>query len=274
MHWNVLVYERFDVPKTIRRFYVSTEEQELDCRRSWQAGSLSEVGGEGNCLANRPLHEWQLFTSASNITWACCCLLLAAVSTMCLLMPQSLAGRETEITCCVTLRTRWPLVTKALCARMNYGTSFIFSHVGWLFRPPPHPHNCSRISSENRLQLFCSMSHVAFWNLPPTPGEAIATLTSATEMRRWPNYRAENNCTGKWEAGDWEMMTDGRKWREKEQKVQAPAGMCVDGVHETSWCCRISAVVSDAASEILNYLNFKKEHDRNWRHCQYGDGWG
>lgn len=39
--------------------------------------------------------------------------------TMRLLIRQSPVGRETEITCSVTLRTRRPLVTKALCARTN-----------------------------------------------------------------------------------------------------------------------------------------------------------
>lgn len=39
--------------------------------------------------------------------------------TMRLLIRQSPVGRETEITCSVTLRTRRPLVTKALCVRTN-----------------------------------------------------------------------------------------------------------------------------------------------------------
>lgn len=154
MRWNLFVYERFDVSNTIRRFYVSTEEQQSGCRRSWQAGSLSEVGGEGNCLANRPPHEWQLFTSASNITWACCCLLLAAVSTMCHLMQQSLAGRETEITCCVTLRTRWPLVTKALCARMNVVHHLFLVVLGGCFDPPPP----AMTACASALKTGCSFS--------------------------------------------------------------------------------------------------------------------
>lgn len=220
----MVVYERFEVSKTIRRFYVSTKEQQSGCR-SWQAGSLSEVEGEGNCLANRPPHEWQLFTSASNITWACCCLLLAAVSTMCLLMQQSLAGRETEITCCVTLRTRWPLVTKALCARMNVAHHLFLVVLGGYFDPPaPSHHDCSRISSENRLQLLCVVSHVSFWNPPPPPGEVLATLTSAKEMRRWPDYGAEKNCAGKWgrqEIGKWWQTagSDGRKNRKWERQL-------------------------------------------------------